>query len=146
MVLPTARYTESEVIEAINYLLYVCVCMYVKHVNHSTTLQNNSTAYENHTTASLPCVVSGPGMGCYFQFHHIGTRRSNPNLRWCSAMPNHFTSIDGYGLCYQHVYVCKERYVYIFMYVCVYYVSKYVFRIALRDIHKYVCADIALCM
>ena len=30
------------------------------------------------------------------------------------------------------------------MYICVYYVSKYVFRIALRDIRKYVCANIAL--
>ena len=60
--LPTARYTESEIIEVMNYLLYVfisSVCMYaymyVKHVNHSTTLQNNFTAYKHH---SIPTVCS----------------------------------------------------------------------------------------
>ena len=37
--------------------------------------------------------------------------------RWCSAMPNHFTSIDAYRSCYQHVYVYKDRYVYVCMYV-----------------------------
>jgi hypothetical protein len=31
-------------------------------------------------------------------------------------MPYNFTSIDGYGLCYQHVY--KDTYVYVCMYVC----------------------------
>ena len=35
-------------------------------------------------------------------------------------MPNHFTSIGGYGSCYQHVYVYKDRYVYVCMYVCMY--------------------------
>jgi len=59
---PTARYTETEIKEVMNYLLYVfisSVCMYaymyVKHVNHSTTLQNNFTTYENH---SIPTVHS----------------------------------------------------------------------------------------
>ena len=63
--------------------------------------------------------------------------------RQCSAMPNHFKSIDGYGLCYQHVYGYKDTYVYVCM--CVY-VSKYVFRIVLKDIRMYVCVEIALCM
>ena len=39
--------------------------------------------------------------------------------RWCSAMPNHFTSIDAYGSCYQHVYILKiDMSMYVCMCIC----------------------------
>ncbi len=87
--------------------------MYVKHVNHSTTLQNNFTEYK--TIASLPCAVSGPGMGCYFRFHHIATRRSNPNLLIIGKSITYMQILNKL----RHCNISKCMYV-LCMYVCLY--------------------------
>ena len=89
--------------------------MNVKHVNHSTTLHTNFTAYK--TIASLPCTVSGPGMGCYFRFHHSGTRRSNnPNLLMIGKSITYIKILNKLRHCNidKCIYVCM----YVCMYVC----------------------------
>ena len=85
--------------------------MNAKHVNYSTTSPNKFTAYK--TIASLPCAVSCPGKGCYFRFHHSGTRHSNPIISVrvlfiCKSWTNWGTVIEVNVCRYVRVFVCMS--------------------------------------
>ena len=84
--------------------------MNAKHVNYSTTSPNKFTAYK--TIASLPCTVSCPGKGCYFRFHHSGTRHSNPIsvrvLLICKSWTNWGSVIEVNVCRYVRMFACMS--------------------------------------
>jgi len=88
--------------------VYVCIHECEARKNYSTTSPNKFTAYK--TIASLPCTVSCPGKGCYFRFHHSGTRHSNPIsvrvLLICKSWTNWGTVIEVNACRYVRMFVC----------------------------------------
>ena len=97
--------------------MYVCIheCEARKPYHNLT----KTTSLYIKTIASLPCTVSGPGKGCYFRFHHSGTRHSNPDLLSIGKSITYMKILNKLRHCNigKCMYVCMYIFMYVYMFV-----------------------------